>query len=86
MKIYIRPLLLIAVLLIWTNLAHARIYVDITAPGMTQIPIAVPYLNVIPQTIEYEQLGRKVSEVLSNDLTFPDPACIDYTVPPRRPL
>lgn len=67
-----KTLLLLAALSIWTSTAHARIYVDITAPGMTKIPIAVPYLNVVPQNIEYEQLGRKVSDVLSNDLTFHD--------------
>ncbi|MGC8736044.1 MAG: Tol-Pal system beta propeller repeat protein TolB [Dissulfurimicrobium sp.] len=72
MKKKFNVLLLIPFLVAWAHIAHARIYVDITSPGMTKIPIAVPYLNVTPQTIEYEQLGRKISEILSNDLTFHD--------------
>jgi TolB protein len=70
MNRYLKAILLIPFLIAWANVSQARIYVDITSPGMTKIPIAVPYLTVMPQTIEYEQLGRKISEVLSNDLTF----------------
>ncbi|MEF3168332.1 MAG: Tol-Pal system beta propeller repeat protein TolB [Deltaproteobacteria bacterium] len=50
--------------------AEAIVYIDITAPGMRQIPIAVPYLDTLPRTFENDLVGRKLAEVLSNDLTF----------------
>ncbi|MFO8240212.1 MAG: Tol-Pal system beta propeller repeat protein TolB [Dissulfuribacterales bacterium] len=50
--------------------AGARLYIDITSPYLQKIPIAVPYLDVTPNTFENDLLGRKISEVLSNDLIF----------------
>lgn len=52
------------------SLAGARLYIDITSPYLQKIPIAVPYLDVTPNTFENDLLGRKISEVLSNDLIF----------------
>jgi TolB protein len=50
--------------------AGARVYIDITSPSLRQIPIAVPYLDSSPRTFENDLLGRKISQVLSDDLAF----------------
>ncbi|HID97584.1 MAG TPA: Tol-Pal system beta propeller repeat protein TolB [Thermodesulfobacteriaceae bacterium] len=50
--------------------AHSRIYVDITSPYFQKIPIAVPYAKTSPGTFENDLLGRKISDILSNDLKF----------------
>lgn len=51
--------------------SYARtLQVDITDPGMRQIPIAVPYLNPSPATYDYDILGKKISQMISDDLSF----------------
>jgi TolB protein len=48
----------------------ARVYIDITSPYLRKIPIAVPYLEATPKTFENDLLGRKIAEVLGDDLDF----------------
>jgi TolB protein len=48
----------------------AKVDIDIYGPGGKQIPIAVPNLDVTPQNSQYADVGTKISDVLSNDLTF----------------
>ncbi len=72
-------LMLLTALFCWVSQAHAKIYVDVTAPGMRLIPIAVPYLNAKPESSEATRIGTNISEVLTEDLLFhgyfsvPDP-------------
>lgn len=63
-------MLFVGALLSSGGVVHARVYIDITAPGMKQIPIAVPYLDVTPKTFEYDLVARQLAQVLSDDLTF----------------
>lgn len=63
-------LLLLFVALCCAVSANAKIYVDITSPGLRKIPIAAPPLTAVPAGFEAESLGRKISDVLSNDLNF----------------
>lgn len=48
----------------------ARVYIDITSPFLRQIPIAVPYLDAESKSFEDDLLGRKMANILSDDLAF----------------
>lgn len=71
--------LFILSLFIRVSQADAKIYVDVTAPGMKLIPIAAPYLNPKPENPEAKRIGVNIAEVLTDDLLFhgyfsvPDP-------------
>lgn len=50
------------------SIAEARVYLDINAPALVQIPIVLPKWKPIPKTPP--ALTDKVYEILSNDLTL----------------
>lgn len=50
------------------SLAEARVYLDINAPALVQIPIVLPKWKPIPKTPP--GLTDKIYEILSNDLTL----------------
>jgi TolB protein len=56
------------ILLFWPSQALSRIYVDINAPSVQKIKIAIPDFKNFSSNKEYPQLATALPEVLSNDL------------------
>ncbi len=47
---------------------EARLYIDITAPSMRKIPVAIPDFKDVGKRSEHPELGSRLSEIMSNDL------------------
>lgn len=71
MKALLRIPIWILVLLVGTILeaqdAEAKLYIDITAPSMRKIPVAVPDFKYLGTKSEHPDLGSELSGIISND-------------------
>jgi len=63
-------LALISVQLLLAHYAHSRVYIDITAPILRKIPIAIKGPLPSPDTFENRLLARKLYKILKDDLLF----------------
>ncbi len=62
--------ILSGVLLAPYNCYAGRVYIDITSPYLKKIPIAIPYLSSPSGSFEDRIMGKRLSIMMSRDLTF----------------
>ncbi len=55
-------------IILQTEGVEGRLYIDITSPSMRRISVAIPDFKYLGKKNEHPDLGRELSEIMSNDL------------------